>query len=111
MSQKIRLRLTDRRRPVFISGLYTCAHMRSCVCVNLHLLTCSDICTYIHFYFLICAENWSQLCQFPSICISKKKSDGDADDILGVVIRNTEVIWETRHDVVAYLTAVPQVMK
>lgn len=41
----------------------------------------------------------------------KKKSDGDADDILGVVIRNTEVIWETRHDVVAYLTAVPQVMK
>lgn len=41
----------------------------------------------------------------------KKKSDGDADDILGVVIRNTKVIWETRHDVVAYLTAVPQVMK
>lgn len=43
--------------------------------------------------------------------VSQKKSDGDADDILGVVIRNTEVIWETRHDVVAYLTAVPQVMK
>lgn len=41
----------------------------------------------------------------------KKKSDGDADDTLCVVIRNTAVNRETSHDVVVHFTAVPQEMK
>lgn len=85
-------------------------HMYMCVCELAYVNMLWHAHTHIHFFWFVQKTGHSYASFFLFVS-QKKKSDGDADDTLCVVIRNTAVNRETSHDVVVHFTAVPQEMK